>query len=88
MAFGSEGHIDFGPVTFPHMVFHSAVTTSTTFVESLPPSLDCKYIEGFIIIHSALADQDEGNHILRVDIWNHIGRNRDGSSVFMAVTTI
>lgn len=53
--------MDSGPVTFPHMAFHSAITRSTTFVESLPPSLDCKYIEGFIITRGALADQDEGN---------------------------
>lgn len=56
------------------MAFHSAVTPSTAFVERLPPSLDCKHLEGrdydffFIIIHRALADQSEGNRKKRTGV--------------------
>ena len=88
----------------PHTAFPSAITPPTTFVESLPLSLDCKHLEGgtdafLIIFHSVVADQGEGNrktgverelyfHILRVEVWNHVGRSWYESSVFMAITTI
>lgn len=61
--------MDFGLVTFPHMSFQFAGTRSTPFVESLPPSLDYKHMEGrdyvgfvlFFIIHCVLADKGECN---------------------------
>ena len=67
------------------------------------PSPDRKHLEGrnytsLIIAHSAVADQGEDNrkkgiegelyfHILRIEVWNHIGRNWFESSISMELTT-